>query len=137
MPSDQTPERDRVIGQDAQQLGTGVFLQIGASGETMVTFQQNLTYQDCADVGGDFEAFKWVPLARASFAAVMDSRCELVGEPCSKSCDAMGCLCNRAAGQCVDASGNSNLPPITGSSNSGSQMTVTGSLETVDFVSGD
>jgi hypothetical protein len=116
--SDQTPQRYKDLVPQGH-LGTGVFLQIAASGGTMVTFEQNLSYELCAQRGDEFAAFKWVPLPIASYAAVVGSRCRLVGELCADSCDADGCLCNSARKQCVDASGNSLVPPHTGSVTSG------------------
>ena len=110
MASDQTPQNYKDLSVQGE-LGTGVFLQTGASRETMVTFEQNLSYDLCEQRGEAFAAFKWVPLSVTSYAGVVDSRCRLVGEPCSNTCDADGCLCNPASKQCADASGNSQLPP--------------------------
>lgn len=78
-----------------------------ASGETLVSFRANLSYTQAQQLGEGFVAFKWIPLAIASYAAVESSRCTLVGEPCSATCDAHGCLCDQAAGHCVDSSANS------------------------------
>ena len=106
MASDQTPELYRTMGL-ADQLGTGVFLLRGASGETIVSFRASLTYAEARQRGEGFVAFKWIPLEVASYAAVESSRCPLVGEPCSATCDAHGCLCDQQAGHCVDSSANS------------------------------
>jgi hypothetical protein len=118
--SDQTPQKYKNLI-SANALGTGVFLQVGASGETFVTFEQNLDYEVCAQRGHNFAAFKWIPLSVSDYAAVVSSRCRLAGEPCSISCDADGCLCNKSRQECVDASGNSPMPPNTNSSSSNNQ----------------
>ncbi len=61
MAADQTPEEYQALASPTI-LGTGVFLQKGASGETMVTFEQNLTYDLCKARGDKFSAFKWIPM---------------------------------------------------------------------------
>jgi hypothetical protein len=119
--SDQTPKRYREMATTSHR-GTGVFLRTAASGETLVTLEQNLSYEVCVRQGQSFVAFKWIPAAVASFAQVGSSRCRLVGERCTDSCDADGCLCNPARQQCVDASGNSQMPPNTGGRTSGDEI---------------
>lgn len=121
MASDQTPESYRQLAA-ASPEGTGVFLRVEASGEATVLFEQNLTYQQCVRSGQDFLAFKWVPASVSSFDAVVNSRCRLSGEACAVTCDADGCLCDTRKQHCVDASGNSNLPPNTNESSSGNQV---------------
>jgi hypothetical protein len=116
--SNQTPQKYQVLVRQGNN-GTGVFLRVGASGETLVTFEPNLSYEACVQVGQGFAAFKWIPASVSSYASVVNSRCRLVGEACLDSCDADGCLCNAASQQCADASGNSQLPPPLGGSNAG------------------
>ncbi len=120
MASNQTPQRYREIATTSHR-GTGVFLRTGASGETLVTLEQNLSYEVCVRQGQGFVAFKWIPATVASFSQVAGSRCRLVGERCTDSCDADGCLCNPARQQCVDASGNTQMPPNTGGLKSGDE----------------
>jgi hypothetical protein len=115
--SDQTPGAYKAYPES--QLGTGVFLRVGASAESMVTFEQNINYAICIQRGQDFAAFKWIPLAIATYMDVEASRCRIVGEACSISCDAHGCLCDTNRGECVDASGNSTLPSSQGGLGSG------------------
>lgn len=130
MASNQTPQKYKdLASQNA--LGTAVFLQVGASGETLVTFEQSLSYEICMQRGQRFAAFKWVPRTIASYEAVVGSRCRLVGEQCSISCDADGCLCDTARQQCADSSGNSQTPPGTGNLSSGTQGDESGAFETV------
>jgi hypothetical protein len=121
MASDQTPEGYKQLAA-ASPEGTAVFLRVDASGETTVLFEQNLTYQQCVAAGQEFLAFKWIPATVSSFEAVVNSRCRLAGEACAVTCDADGCLCDTRKHQCVDASGNSNLPPNTNESSSGNQI---------------
>jgi len=130
MASDQTPVKYKILAPQGR-LGTGVFLRIGASGDTLVSFEPNLTYERCVQRGVSFAAFKWVPLQVANYAAVVDSRCRLVGELCSTSCDADGCLCNAAVQKCVDASANSQKPPHSGGLTSGDygEVPLVGELE--------
>jgi hypothetical protein len=117
--SNQTPRR--YIDQAKMSRGTGVFLQATASGENRVVFEQNLAYDACVALGKEYLAFKWVLFSIASYSKVVDSRCKLAGERCSKSCDADGCLCDTEREVCVDVSGNSQLPPNTGGSESGDE----------------
>jgi hypothetical protein len=128
--SNQTPQS--YIEQAEETRGTGVFLRKGVSGESLVTFQQNLSYESCVDLGGQYLAFKWIPASVSSYSAVVDSRCKLVGERCSKSCAADGCLCDPTRQQCVDASSSSNLPPNTGGSQSGDQVDEPELVETTE-----
>ena len=131
MATNQTPQRYKDLATEGAS-GTGVFLRSGASGETLITFEQNLSYELCVERGTDFAAFKWVPVSVASYAAVVDSRCRLVGERCTDSCDADGCLCNPARGECADSSGNAQLPPGSGNLTSG----ITGEEYAVSEIAG-
>jgi len=121
--SDQTPKRFLRFDQEGQK-GTGVFLQLGASGQPMVSFRPNLSYASCIRLGQDFLAFKWIPLAIASYAVVQAARCTVVGEDCKKSCKSIGCICNTATNKCVDSSSSAGNPPGSSSSNSGDKVKV-------------
>jgi hypothetical protein len=116
MASDQT--RQQYVEQiNSEEQGTGVFLRIGASGDTTVSFRQNLSYDRSRQLGEGFAAFRWVPTRVMSYEGVVGSRCEVVGERCSGrpggfGCGKIpGCLCNPVRGECVDASGNSSPSP--------------------------
>jgi hypothetical protein len=117
---DQTPEKYI----DMIETGSGVFLNLLEGGGTFVSFQENVTYAEARRQGAGYTAFKWIPNTVASFATVQGSICPIPGEPCGKTCTAVGCICSPATKTCVDASQNGG-----GGGSGGGQLSYPGAGE--------
>lgn len=114
MPANQTLAEHIPATQDSER-GTGVFLKIGVSNSTIVSFKDHITYAECVSDGEalDYEAFKWIPQRAASYSLVINSRCTTPGARCNSGyCAGHGCLCSSTLNQCVDSSGNQLVSAI-------------------------
>jgi hypothetical protein len=108
MPANQTLAEYIPANRNSER-GTGVFLKIGVSNSTIISFKDDITYAECVSEGTtrDYEAFKWIPQRVASYSLVLNSRCTTPGARCTGGiCVGHGCMCSSTLNQCVDSSGN-------------------------------
>jgi hypothetical protein len=114
MPVNQTLA-DYIPAAHDSERGTGVFLKVGVSNSTIISFKDDITYAECVSNGQtlDYEAFKWIPQRVASYSLIINSRCTTPGARCSSGyCAGHGCLCSSTLSQCVDSSGNQLVSAI-------------------------